>query len=140
MIEPKEKVINNKTFVLSKVPAVTGRRIFYKYPTTSIPLLENFEENEKAMYELISYVGVKFDNDKIVMLSTEELVNNHTGDWETLFKLELAMLEYNCSFLNIERALNFLKEFVQTLPQSITEMSMQLLEQLSQKIKQHSTS
>lgn len=140
MIEPKEKVINNKTFVLSKFPAVTGRRIFYKYPTTSIPLLENFEENEEAMYELISYVGVKLDNDKIVMLSTEELVNNHTGDWETLFKLELAMLEYNCSFLNIERALNFLKEFVQTLPQSITEMSMQLLEQLSQKIKQHSTS
>lgn len=49
------------------------------------------------MLKLMAYVAIETPNGP-VMLVTPELVNNHVPDFETLLKIEWAMMEYNCSF------------------------------------------
>jgi hypothetical protein len=104
LIEPKELIVNlpnggTKTFVLSKFPAIAGREIITQYPVSAIPKLGDYAVNETLMLKLMEYVGVRQDNgNPDLCLDSRALVDNHTGDFETLMKIEMAMMEYNCSF------------------------------------------
>lgn len=103
MIEPNEIQLKNqkgveKTFVLSKFPAVAGREIVTKYPLSNIPKIGEYQQSEEVMLKLMSFVGVVTTAGTVQMLSTRALVDNHCEDWETLARLEWAQLEYNCSF------------------------------------------
>lgn len=138
MIEPKETVIDGKTFILSKCPATAGRRIVALYPSTALPKVGNYDLNEETMLNLISFVAIK-NGDQMIQLTTKGLVDNHVGSWETLAKLEMAMLEYNCSFLQNGRISTFFDDFAQKLPTWISEMLTTLLVQLSEKGKPPST-
>lgn len=124
MLETKKEIINGKEFILSKVPATVGRKLATQYFTTSLPRIGDYEENEKLMYEMLSYVGVQL-GDNVIKLSTPDLVNNHTGDWETLLSLEKAMGVYNCSFFQDGRASTLLEDFAQNMIQSISRMLTQ---------------
>ena len=106
LLYPKEVEIGGKRFVLSKFPAIAGREIVTQYPLTAIPKVGEYKANEAVMLKLMGYVGVP-NGDRPIMLTTRELIDNHVGDWEILAQLEIAMLEYNCSFFGDGRASTF---------------------------------
>ena len=102
-LEPKPFPLTRKdgvtvAFILSKFPAIAGREIVSKYPVSNIPKLGDYAVSEEVMLKLMSYVSVDTGTGAPLPLSTRALVDNHAGDWETLARLEKAMLEYNCSF------------------------------------------
>lgn len=140
MLHPLEKEIDGKTFVLSKFPAVAGREIVAKYPLSGMPKLGDYKVNEETMLKLMAFVGVQLDNGTVLQLSTRALVDNHVPGWETLAKIEWAMLEYNCSFFGNGRALTFFDGIAQKLPSMITSILTDLSQQLSAKNKPRSTS
>jgi hypothetical protein len=111
-------------FTLSKFPAVQGREIVAKYPTSALPKLGDYAVCEEIMLKLMSFVAVEIQG-KPLRLTTRALVDNHCGDWETLAKIEMAMMEKNCSFFSKGTASAFLEEVVQKILAKITEISTQ---------------
>lgn len=138
MIDPKVVVIDGKEFVLSKFPAIAGREIIAKYPLSGLPKIGDYQTNQDVMLKLMSYVGIKIDGN-VLALTTNALVDNHAGSWETLAKIEVAMMEYNCSFFQNGRISNFFEDFAQNLPVWISSMLTRLSQQLSQVEKPPST-
>lgn len=104
MLHPKPLTLRlsdgtERTFVLHKFPATVGREIVAKYPVANLPKLGDYGVSEATMLKLMAYVGVEVEGrDQPLMLTTRALVDNHAADWETLARLEWAMIEYNCSF------------------------------------------
>lgn len=139
MLQPLDKEIDGKVFVLSKFPAVAGREIVAKYPLSGMPKLGDYKVNEETMLKLMAYVAVRLDNGTTLQLSTRALVDNHVPSWETLAKVEWAMMEYNCSFFGNGRASTFFEGIAQRLPSMITSILTDLSLQLSAKSKQPST-
>lgn len=127
-----------QVFILSNFPAVEGREIISKYPLTGLPKIGDYEENEKTMLKLMKYVAIRINN-QIVRLETKDLVNNHCRDWETLAKIELAMMEKNCSFFQKGRHWDFLENLTQTFLKKAQEMLILSSQQSSPMEKQHST-
>jgi hypothetical protein len=144
MIEPKPISIKNpdgteSNFILSKFPAVAGREIVVKYPLSGMPKLGDYAVNEETMLKLMAYVAVDHANGPI-QLSTRALIDNHVKSWETLGKLEIAMMEYNCSFFANGRVSTFFDGIAQKLPTLIQKILMDSLRQLSEKNKPASPS
>ena len=127
-----------RSFILSKFPAVQGREIIAKYPTSALPKLGDYNVSEEIMLKLMSYVAVDLGG-RQERLVTKELVNNHCSDWETLAKLEMAMMEYNCSFFRNGTLSTFLGDVVQKILAKISEISTLSSGQSSQTVKQPST-
>jgi hypothetical protein len=115
LLEPKIATINGKDFYLSKFPAVAGREIIAKYPLSGLPKLGDYKVNEETMLKLMNFVAVQ-KGDASIRLSTPALIDNHVGDWETLARIEIAMLEYNCSFFQNGRVSTFLEDTAQKVP------------------------
>ena len=139
LLEPKHVTIDDKEFVLSKFPAVAGREIIAKYPLSGLPKVGDYKVNEETMLKLMSFVAVT-KGDAVIRLTTVSLVDNHTGSWETLAKVEIAMMEYNCSFFQNGRVSTFLNDSAQKVPAWISKILMALSAQLSQTEKRPSTS
>lgn len=102
MLQPKEVSIktqdgSERVYVLSKFPAIAGREIIAKYPLSAMPKLGDYAVNEETMLKLMGYVAVNIDG-KPLQLTTRALVDNHVPDFETLMRIEVAMMEYNVSF------------------------------------------
>jgi hypothetical protein len=104
LLQPMEKEINGKKFILSKFPAIAGREIAAIYTDGVLNKSNDYSLSEATMLKLMCYVGVPMPNGVPLPLTTRELVNNHTVDWETLVALEKEMMEYNCSFFKQGRA------------------------------------
>ena len=126
LLQPKEFVVEgqdgkNHTYILSKFPAVQGREIISKYPLSAMPKLGDYAVNEETMLKLMSYVAVP-QKATPLRLETIALVNNHVDSWETLAKIEIEMMQYNCSFFLKDRALTFLDVCLQTLTARATEI------------------
>lgn len=139
--DPKEINIisedgNEKTYVISKVPATYAREILIKYPTSGLPKIGEYSINEEAMFKLISYAAVPREGEPL-RLNTRALIDNHVDGAVTLLKLEKAMFEYNYSFFRDGSIPTMLKDFVGMLRQLVTKTSMDLLQLLSPKGKQH---
>ncbi len=99
LLEPKQIEIEGKQFIISKFPAIAGRKIITQYPLSGLPKIGEYGVNEEIMFKLMGYVGVLIKGQETpLLLSTEALIDNHVGNWEILAKIEMAMLEYNCSF------------------------------------------
>ena len=144
LLEPKEVEIDlpdgtKKTYILSKFPAIQGREIVCKYPLSGMPKLGDYQVNEETMLKLMGFVAVPH-GDGVLRLSTKELVNNHVKSWETLAKLEIGMMEYNCSFFGNGRGSNFLSGLAQKAQALIIKTLMDLSAQSSQKAGQRSKS
>ena len=145
MIEPKEITIqtmagDHRTYTLSKFPAIAGREIVAKYPMSNAPKLGDYAVSEETMLKLMRYVGVPMDTGTPLMLTTAALVNNHVPDWETLAKLEMAMLEYNTSFFSRGKISGFLAGVEAKLPALITRILTDLSAQSSAAAKPRSKS
>lgn len=139
MIESKEIEIDGKAYIISKFPAVAGREILAKYPLSGIPKLGDYAVNEETMLKLMGYVAVILPDGTPLKLSNRILVDNHVQSWEILAKIEMAMLEYNCSFFQNGRISRFFDDIAQKLPSWITKMLMDLSGRLSQTGKPPST-
>lgn len=138
MLESKEITVktmegDEKTFVISKFPAIAGREILTQYPLTAIPKMGDYAANEALMLKIMGYVGVRVaGRDEPLALTTRALVDNHVPDWETLARIELAIIDYNTSFFRHGGASTFFaKCYATTLPK-ITKILTDLLENLSQ--------
>lgn len=137
LLQPKDVEIKLqdgtfKTFVISKFPAVQGREIMAKYPTSHIPKIGDYGVAEEVMLKLTAYVGVRNDETgHIQTLGTMALVNNHIPDWEALGRIEWAMLEYNCSFFANGMNSDFFESIIQKAAPWISKTLTALLQQLS---------
>ena len=120
----------SRTYILSKFPTVAGREIVAGYPLTGIPKIGEYKANEEIMLKLMSYVAVQI-GDSQVRLSTRALIDNHVPDWETLARIEMAMMEKNCSFFANGRASAFLQGIAQKAQALITKTLTDLSGQLS---------
>ena len=145
LLEPKLFTVKtqagiDKTFILSKFPAVAGREIVAKYPVSLMPKLGEYEVNEATMLKLMSYVGVeRAEGAEPLRLENRTLVDNHCVDWETLARVEWAMLEYNTSFFGQGPGSISFGDFGPRVKAWITSILTDSLAQLSQKAKPPST-
>lgn len=146
MLHPKDLELRTaagveKTFVLTKFPAVAGREIVAKYPTANLPKLGDYGVSEATMLRLMAYVGVRVEGRvEPLMLTSRALVDNHAEDWETLARLEWAMLEYNCSFFANGLTSDTLTGLAEKARPWISQMLTALSEQSSPAGKQASES
>ncbi|MEM8085904.1 hypothetical protein Q4R24_17360, partial [Morganella morganii] len=102
LIKPKEVAVKDadgveKTFIISRLPAITGREILAKYPLSNAPKIGDYEVSKDAMLKMMAYVCVPVSGEEIP-LKTQALIDNHVPDGESLIRLELEMLKYNTSF------------------------------------------
>ena len=144
MIQPKEITIEtaggeSRTYVLSKFPAIQGREIVAKYPLSAMPKLGDYAVNEETMLKLMSFVGVPRDSGPPLQLTTRALVDNHVPDWEVLARLEVAMLEYNCSFFGNGKGSTFFEAITKKAQAFLSQTLMDLSAQSSQKKPPRST-
>lgn len=139
MIEELVKEVDGRSYILSKFPAVAGREIIAKYPLSGLPKVGEYKVNEETMLKLMAYVQVELETGAKLSLNSAALVNNHVPTWETLAKLEFAMLEYNCSFFQDGRISSLFEDFAQKLPQWISKMLTALSAQSSGQDKPPST-
>lgn len=143
MLEPKEITIeaqdgSKKTYIISKFPAIAGREIVCKYPMSGMPKLGDYEVNEETMLKLMAFVAAKPASGDPIPLQTRELVDNHVPDWETLGKIEIEMMGYNCSFFQNGKISSFFDNIKATARQLISSTLTDSLEQLLQTAKQAS--
>lgn len=141
LIEPKEVSIPDqkgveKTFILSKFPAVQGREIIAKYPLSAMPKLGDYAVNEETMLKLMAFVAVPREGKEPLCLTTRGLVDNHCGDWEQLARVELAMMEYNVSFFGNGKGSTFLEAITKKAQAFLSQTLMDLSGQSSRKGKQ----
>lgn len=141
LINPKELEIEFEgekyKFNISKLPATVAREVISKYPISNVPKLGDYKVSEETMLKLISYTERVYE-DRVQPLTSKALIDNHIPSWEILVKLEAYMLDYNCSFFDIGKVLNSLKEWkalaqpknIKTLMDSLVQL-YQAAEQVS---------
>jgi hypothetical protein len=131
-IEPKEIIIDNVKYIISKFPAIAGREIIAGYPLSAIPKLSEYHQNEAIMLKLMKYVAKPIEGRDLMALDSRELIDNHVKSWESLMAIERAMIEYNCSFFRDGRISKLLSDFAQNIPQFLSKILMDVLLQFSQ--------
>lgn len=143
LLNPKTVFIADKSgvnhgFVVGQFPAIAGREIAAKYPTSIAALAKQWEENqynenEKIMLKAMSYVEKILDDGTTLRLTTAALIDNHVPDAECLMRLEKELLEHNFSFFEkFTRSIssggmlqNMLKLIMSTLTHSLQQSSKQ---------------
>lgn len=140
MLEPKEITIETqkgekRVYILSKFPAVQGREIIAKYPLSAMPKLGDYAVNEETMLKLMAFVAVPRDDGTPLLLTTRGLVDNHVPDWETLARIEVAMMEYNVSFFGNGKGSTFLEAIAKKAQAYLSQTLTDLLAQSSPKAK-----
>lgn len=134
LIKPKEVAIKDvdgieKMFVISRLPAVTGREILAKYPLSNAPKIGDYEVSKEAMLKMMAYVCVTVDGEEIP-LKTPTLIDNHVPDGESLIRLELEMLKYNTSFFGSGGNSGFLPFLISKVGSSLPSVIKTLMASL----------
>ena len=127
MLKPKEFSVTDhegKThvYILSKIPAVQGRKILCQYPLSALPKVGDYAENERVALDLMSYVAVPVKGGQPVRLATEILINNHVPDAVVQMTIEREMFNYNFGFFLEEKALTFFERLMQLIDSKISSM------------------
>lgn len=143
LLNPKPVTVADRNggehhYIIGQFPAITGREVAAKYPTSIAALAKQWEENqygenEKIMLKALSFVDRVLEDGNTVRLSTAALVDNHVPDAETLLRLERALLDHNFSFFEkFNRSIssggivqNMIKLVTSTLISSLQQSSRQ---------------
>jgi len=140
LIKPEEITVTTQageevTYVISRMPATVAREVITQYPVSAVPKIGDYGRNEELMLKMFHYVGVpgKGINGATLMLKTRALIDNHVEDFETLIRLEMAMLEKNCSFFASGKASNYLGSLVEKVQTLITSTLTDSLRAFSKK-------
>jgi hypothetical protein len=144
VIKPKELTIVDgdgvsRTYILTNFDSVSGREIIACYPMSALPKVGDYTENKRIWLMLMSFVYAVTKEGKQVKLESEALIMNHVPDWEVGAKIEMAMMEKNCSFFRDGKALDFFDSVTQMLLKKLSEILTLSSHQLSQPEAQHST-
>lgn len=128
LLKPKEVTVldqdgTRRQFIISRLPALKGRKLVTQYPLTAMPKIGDYTSNEALCLELMAFVEAVKEDGTTVRLTTSALVDNHAGDWECLARLEVAMMEYNVSFFGNGKALNFF-EAIATKAQALLSRTL----------------
>lgn len=131
LIKPKEVTVKDvdggeHTFIISRLPATVGREILAKYPVSNIPKLGEYQASAEAMRLMLSYVAVPVESGEL-RLKSQALIDNHVPDGEALLRLEMHMLQYNCSFFGQGGSSDFLAGLIQKYLPLITKTLMDSL-------------
>lgn len=110
------------TYTLTRIPATYAREIVANYPTSALPKIGDYEVNEKMMLKLMSYVYAHTANGGQQQLTSRALIDNHIPDWETLAKVEMAMVQHNTSFFSNGKSLAFLENLTQKAQAFVTQI------------------
>lgn len=144
LLEPKEVEIplpdgSKKTYVISKFPATVGREICTQYPLSAVPKLGEYARNAELGRQLMCYVGIPgaAPGGEALMLKSEQLINNHVPDFETLLRIEMTMMEYNCSFFALGKASSYFEMLVAKVQVLVMKMLTDFSAQSSKKDTQH---
>jgi len=135
-IEVEAQDGSKRAYVISKFPAIQGREIIAKYPVSLMPKLGDYGVNEETMLKLMAFVGIEREGAEPLMLTTRALVDNHVPDWETLARLEFAMIEYNCSFFANGKGSTLSEAIARKAQAFLSQTLTDLWAQSSQKGKQ----
>lgn len=130
---------DSRVFVISKFPALAGREIVTQYPLSALPKIGDYAINEAMAKKILSYVEAVNKEGNRFRLNTEAMINNHVPDWETMAKIEKAMLAYNVSFFSKGKSSLSLKTFVQKARPLILSILTALQDQSSPKAAPPST-
>jgi hypothetical protein len=140
LIQPEEITVTTPggeevIYIISKLPATVAREVITQYPVSAIPKLGDYGRNEELMLRLMSYVAVpgKGPNGTPLQLKTRALIDNHVDDFETLIRLEMAMLEKNCAYFRNGKASSFLGSLAKKVQTLLTETLTHSLQQFSKK-------
>ena len=106
LIKPQDVTVTDldgeeRTFIISRLPATVGREILAKYPVANAPKLGDYGVSSEAMRLMMKYVAIPRDMAEPLCLTTQALIDNHVPDGQTLIKLEFEMLRYNTDFFGI---------------------------------------
>ena len=131
MLEPKEIVINDKTFVIHKFPATVAIEIMARImggtlPAALVPKAGDFEMVESMMIKAMGYVAIRRPALPDLLLGSKELIDNHCVDYKTYLKVLEAIREYNELFFIAGSASNFYANLILTLPAKISKMFIPL--------------
>jgi len=137
LLYPKEITVSGKRFKISKFPAVEGREIIAKYPISLLPKVGDYKTSEETMLKIMARVAAISENGSEILLVTRELVDNHIPCWEDLVRIEYAMMEYNCSFLQAESLSGFWERFQKEAVPYAVQILNQYSNSLSAKNTQH---
>src|SRR6202021_1134453 len=104
--DPKEITVRDgkgkeRTFILHQMSAWDGLEIMTRMPPNlamlAVPKIGDWPTVQDLVLKIMKYVAVDI-NGKPLPLSTQALIENHTGDWECLKNLLIAEVQYNNSF------------------------------------------
>jgi hypothetical protein len=137
MIKPKQISLqtmdgDTREYTISRIPAVQAREIVSQYPVSAVPKIGDYKVNEAMMLKILSYVTVTTDAGTELALTNKTLIDNHVPDWETLARIEMAMVEYNTSFFSNGKSSSFFENIGQKAQVLITKTLTDLLAQSSQ--------
>lgn len=136
---PKTVFINDKDgnalgFIIGQFPAIAGREIAAKYPTSVAAMAKQWEENqygenEKIMLKAMAYVERILNDGTTIRLTTAALIDNHVPDAECLMRLEKELLQHNFSFfekfLSSVSSGGFMQNFVKLIMSTLTHSLQQ---------------
>lgn len=104
-------------FIITKMPAWDGLDIMERLPASfiagTLPKLGDRKTIWELKNDILKYVAVDLNGQKQPLV-TQALIDNHCGDWECLFKLLQAEVEYNNRFFRNGTISNFLSDFTRT--------------------------
>jgi hypothetical protein len=118
------------SFTISRMPATTAREVVAHY-TSGLATAKNYEASEKAMLQMMQFVGKEIEGN-IVPLKSKALIDNHIPDGEALIRLEIEMMRYNTSFFGNAGSQN-LKDFLLSKVEIFKPKIMQMLTALLQR-------
>lgn len=127
--DPKEITLTDgegreRKFIISKMNAWDGLEIMARWPTTlamsAIPKLGDWAAMQEIIQKVMKFVAVEI-NGKPVCLTTQALIDNHTGDWKCLKDLLEAEVQYNNGFFPVETVSNFFAAAFQIALRRISE-------------------
>lgn len=125
---------STKEFLLGKFPAVAGREIVTQYPLSAIPKVGDYKRNEELLLKLMCHVAVPMPNGNAPLpLTSQALIDGHVPDFETLIKIEWAMLNRNCSFFAQGKASSFFEALGVKVQALITQTLTDFSERYSKK-------
>ena len=142
LIKPKEVTVkdsdgNEKTFLISKIPAIDCRKVLAMYPVANIPKIGEYQQSEEAMLLMLKCVAVEIEGrPEPLRLNSRALIDNHVTDGEQLLRLELEMLRYNSSFFGNGGNSDFFEGLIRKYLPSIIRTAMDSLPQSSRRATQ----
>lgn len=136
LIKPEEVSVKDsdgieKTFIISKLPAMVAREVIAKYPVANAPKIGEYKASEEAMLKMMAHVAVHIEGREPMRLNTRSLIDNHVTDGEQLLRLEMEMLRYNTSFFGRGGNSDFLGSIIRKYLPLITQTLTDSLQQSS---------